>query len=566
MNTPVSPPEIPGYDVLDVVGIGGMSTVWRARQLSLDRMVAIKILSPEYQLDAASLERFRVESQAAARLRHPSIVQVYDAGEVAGMPYLVMEFVDGCTVGDLLQRSGKLTERNALAIASAVAAALAYAWDKDCLIHLDVKPDNVMLESDGSIKVMDLGLARFIGLHQRRREDDTILGTPNYVSPEQAAGVTDLDCRTDIYSLGAMLYHLVTGRLPFREFSGSRAMDAHSLDYLPDPLMENPNLTPATAWFIEKLMVRDRAYRYLFWKGVLDDLAEVAVGRMPHGPLPEPGRSTVQRCSARAAPPPKPVVPATAPRPPVRVAASEAGPKKRVVLTAAAREAAAAAARPPAERGVMHALGELLIVTLCAAALGLFFFWRQAEQIMPKPVAAAAEPEEVFTPVLHTAEKLGVAPDLPVQPAAAPAPAPEPEARPDVQTAAIQEVEEPEPDAEVAERVGQDGNGVVVAWDNEMFREAAKKYNRAYELYTSYQKTRANPQDLKQAEQLARQAVRQMESLRGRAPADIGLDAHIRDAYHLIADVRHSTLLPASERASRPGAKTSGKNGPDLDL
>ena len=181
--------HLPGYDILEKIGEGGTSSVWKARQLSLDRLVAIKVLDSALQLDPAALTRFRQEAQAAARLKHASIVQVYDTGEMDGRPFLVMEYVDGYTVGDLLQRSGPLTESNALLVTEAVAHALAYAWDKDCIIHLDIKPDNVLVESDGGIKVTDLGLARFIGMQRRRAEDDIIIGTPNYVSPEQAEGM-----------------------------------------------------------------------------------------------------------------------------------------------------------------------------------------------------------------------------------------------------------------------------------------------------------------------------------------------------------------------------------------
>ncbi len=512
--------SLPGYDILEKIGEGGTASVWKARQLSLNRLVAIKVMDPALKLDPSALARFRQEAQAAARLKHASIVQVYDTGEMDGQPYLVMEYVDGYTVGDLLQRSGPLTEGNALLVTEAVAHALAYAWDKDCIIHLDVKPDNVLVESDGGIKVTDLGLARFIGIQRRRAEDDVIIGTPNYVSPEQAEGMEDLDCRTDIYSLGAMLYHLVTGRLPFAGRPGSSAMDAHLSEYLPDPMELNPSLSPGVAWLIEKMMAKNRAYRPLYWSLVLADLAEVKQGRMPRPPLPEAGISTVLRCPARVVP-----LPAPEPVPEVKAAEPEA-PRRQIVLKASS------STQPGLQsiyddQGFGRALAQLLFLVAVAVGAGVFFYLDLHHRIGLRPPPPPPAPEVV--PLVNRS-------------AVVPAPA--------VEEAPVPEIDWGDEAVTEAPASGMK-NGVVV-WDNADFKEGARLFNDAYAVYMEFQKTRANRDQLPRVEREVREAMRKFESVKNMAPPDVDVAGYIQQCFHLIADVRHSTLLQDDEPARQP--------------
>ncbi len=512
--------HLPGYDILEKIGEGGTSSVWKARQLSLDRLVAIKVLDSALQLDPAALTRFRQEAQAAARLKHASIVQVYDTGEMDGRPFLVMEYVDGYTVGDLLQRSGPLTESNALLVTEAVAHALAYAWDKDCIIHLDIKPDNVLVESDGGIKVTDLGLARFIGMQRRRAEDDIIIGTPNYVSPEQAEGMEDLDCRTDIYSLGAMLYHLVTGRLPFAGRPGSSAMDAHLSEYLPDPMELNPAVSSATAWLIEKMMAKNRAYRPLYWSLVLADLAEVKQGRMPRPPLPEAGISTVLRCPAR-------VVPLPAPLPVPAVTTNETEAPKRIVVVKAAASTQPGLQSIYDDRGFGRALAQLLFLVVAAAGVGVFFYLDMPHRIGLRPPPPPPAPEVV---------------PLVTRSAVVPAPV--------VEEAPLPEIDWG--DEAVAERPSSGMKDGVVVWDNADFKEGARLFNDAYALYMDFQKTRAHRDQLPRVEREVREALRKFESVKNVAPPDVDMQNYIQQCFHLIADVRHSTLLQHDEPARVP--------------
>lgn len=497
--------QLAGYEILGKIGDGGMSTVWKARQLSLDRVVAIKTLAPAYLPDEEAWRRFRQEAKAAARLSHPGIVQVFDAGESSGLPYIVMEYVDGRSLAYHLAESGRLSERNALVVADAVAQALGYAWDKDCIIHCDVKPDNILLASDGAVKIVDLGLARFIGIHRRAVDGDMIVGTPNYTAPEQAEGASDLDCRVDIYSLGATLYHLVTGRLPFAGSPGSSAMDRHVHEFLPDPLELEPSLQPATAWLIEKMMVKDRAYRPAYWSDVLLDLAEVRAGRLPRPPLPEPGQSTVARCARRAhAEAPKESAP-----PAYRLL-----PKKKVVLkpSGTAGSTSTSPLRTPAfsrpESGLRAALFQTLGLGVVAMAVYAFFFGGTAQRIRLRP---HTPPAERATPEAPRATEEGAAADVEWRVESAPA---------------------------APARASS-----AATWNDEIFVRGARAFNEAIALYKEYQATRSDPSVLSRVEALAREAANAFEACRARAPAEIGIDGHIRTAYHLLADVRQSTLV-----------------------
>lgn len=515
--------ELPGYEILGKIGDGGMSTVWKARQLSLDRVVAIKTLAASYLPDAEALARFGLEAQAAARLNHPNIVQVYDAGEVGGVPYLVMEYVEGCTAADLLDERGRLDEASVLAIAEGVAAALGHAWDRDCIVHCDIKPANVLVEPDGAIKVTDLGLARFIGLHRRRVDANTVMGTPNYTSPEQAQGVQDLDCRTDIYSLGAMLYHLVTGVLPFGGSPGSSAMDRHVNEFLPDPIEQHAATSQPMAWFIEKLMVKDRAYRPAYWSLVLADIRALKEGGFPAEPLPQPGQSTVARSARRIAPPKK-----VEPRP---ASAVETQPKKRIVVSKTQRTDAAPTGS--ADAGVGRSLFMLLVLLLLAAAVYAFFQFGLAERLGLRSAAPAVEP-------------------LPSGPSPAAVEMAEPSSA---------DTAEDEPalvvdwgDEAPAESGMKDG---VVVWSNEDFKRGAALFNEALAAYEAFQKTRQNPAVLTRVEAQAREAIKAFEACKALAPKDVDVPSHINNCYHLIADVRHSTLLrpagaQATSNATRP--------------
>ncbi|MFU8779652.1 MAG: protein kinase domain-containing protein [Kiritimatiellia bacterium] len=291
-------PEIQGIEIEEKVGEGGMATVWRGRQLTLDRPVAVKVLQAQWGDDPADVERFKAEARAAARLKHASIIQVHDANFVEGRYYIVMEFIDGYTVGDWLRRKGKLTQKDALLIAECVADGLVYAWHNARMIHCDIKPDNVMVDRDGTVKIADLGLARTIDVLRPGSEtEEEVMGTPAYMSPEQVRGVSDLDCRADIYALGCMLYHILTGTIPFEGMDVDAVLAKQTSGHLPDVMDVVDGVSKPMCALLQKMMAKDRDLRQADWQEVLQDIRRVRHGHLPSR-LPPPDASTMS-CSKR---------------------------------------------------------------------------------------------------------------------------------------------------------------------------------------------------------------------------------------------------------------------------
>ena len=285
--------HIENFELINLLGQGGMATVWKARQSSLDRLVAIKVLSATCATDPADIARFRAEARAAARLKHPGIVQVYDANFTNGSYYFVMEFVAGYTVGEWIRRKERLTEHDALAVAESVGAALDYAWTSFGIIHCDIKPENIMIDADGTVKTADLGLARaIVSMHSREQEQE-VLGTPAYMSPEQVNG-QPIDCRADIYALGATMYHMVTGHPLFAgEDADDAVMQKQLAGTVPSPLREAPALSPGLVLLLSRMLAKDRAHRPPDWKAVMAGLRCVRDGIPLPGQEPPPGASTI---------------------------------------------------------------------------------------------------------------------------------------------------------------------------------------------------------------------------------------------------------------------------------
>jgi len=212
--------EFPQLEIIELLGHGGMGAVYKARQKSLDRLVALKVIRPEAAQDPAFAERFAREARALARLSHPSIVAVHDFGESGGQYYLIMEFVEGLNLRQVIQR-GELQPAEALAIVPQICDALQFAHDEG-IVHRDIKPENVLLDRKGRVKIADFGLAKLLG---KAPTDVTLtrtgqaMGTPHYVAPEQMERPIEVDHRADIYSLGVVFYEMLTGELPLGRFA-----------------------------------------------------------------------------------------------------------------------------------------------------------------------------------------------------------------------------------------------------------------------------------------------------------------------------------------------------------
>ncbi len=273
--------QIPGFQMLEKIGSGAMATVYRAKQISLDRIVAVKIMPKHLSRDREFVERFYKEGRAAAQLNHNNIVQAIDVGEAGGYHYFVMECVEGESIHEQMARGKKFTEKEALNIIIQAARALAHAHERG-FIHRDVKPKNIMLASGGVVKLADLGLAREMAdLRAAASEAGRAYGTPYYIAPEQIRGERDLDARIDIYSLGATAYHMVTGRVPFEGPNPSAIMHKHLKQELVPPDHINTKLSAGIAEVIEMMMAKNRDDRYKSAKDMLVDLECIAKGESP---------------------------------------------------------------------------------------------------------------------------------------------------------------------------------------------------------------------------------------------------------------------------------------------
>ncbi len=266
---------IPGYKVLEKLGAGAMATVFKAKQLSLDRMVAIKILPRKFSSNPQFIERFYAEGRAAAQLNHPNIVQAFDVGQAGEFHYFVMEYVEGQTVHDLIVANKRFNEQEALDIAISVAEALDHAHQKG-LIHRDVKPKNIMFTPQGVVKVADLGLARAIGDKEAAEaEAGKAYGTPYYISPEQIRGEVNIGPQADIYSLGSTVYHMITGSVPFNGKNPGEVMQKHLKAPLIPPDHANPKLSAGISEVVERMMAKSRKDRYKNCQELLIDLRAV---------------------------------------------------------------------------------------------------------------------------------------------------------------------------------------------------------------------------------------------------------------------------------------------------
>jgi predicted Ser/Thr protein kinase len=219
--------KLPAFEVLSLLGRGGMGVVYKARQKALDRVVALKVLPAEAASAPGFAERFAREAKAMARLQHPNIVAVHDFGESDGLFWLVMEYVDGVNVREAM-RAGRITPKEALAIVPQICDALQYAHDRG-VVHRDVKPENVLMGRDGRVRVADFGLAKLMEAGAADRTltgAGQVMGTPHYMAPEQVEHPSDVDHRADIYSLGVVFYEMLTGELPLGRFAAPSARAA----------------------------------------------------------------------------------------------------------------------------------------------------------------------------------------------------------------------------------------------------------------------------------------------------------------------------------------------------
>lgn len=290
--------QIPGYQLIERIGQGSMGVVFKARQLSMNRFVAVKILAPRFSQHKEFVDRFQREARLAAQLSSGNIVQAIDVGEAGGYQYFVMEYVEGTTLQHEIDRLGVFEERDALNVGIQVGLALEHAAKRG-LVHRDIKPANILVGKDGVIKLADLGLARLTSdLHAIRADAGRSVGTAFYISPEQIRGQEDVDVRSDIYNLGATLYHLAVGRPPFTHALVGDQLRSHLNDPIPPPHGVNSKLTKSFGELMGYMMAKDRNQRYRTPSDLVADLRSV----MQRG-APFVGRETIPAPLIRPATP-----------------------------------------------------------------------------------------------------------------------------------------------------------------------------------------------------------------------------------------------------------------------
>src|SRR3954447_25717240 len=248
------------YELEELVGTGGMSSVYCALDTLLERRVALKVLHPHYGSDDEYVERFRHEARSVAQLSHPNVVTVIDRGNSDGQQYIVFEYVDGESLKELVDRTGPLPCRRAIELALQIAEALAFAHEHG-LVHRDVKPQNVLITPDGDAKVTDFGIARSLDVEHGVTQTGTVLGTSNYLSPEQARGQT-VTPATDVYSLGVVIYEMLTGEVPFPGENFVAVAMKHINEDPPSLLERRPDVPMRLVYAIERALAKDPADRF----------------------------------------------------------------------------------------------------------------------------------------------------------------------------------------------------------------------------------------------------------------------------------------------------------------
>lgn len=283
------------FRILRPLGKGAMGEVYLAQQLSMQREIALKIFPATLAIREDMIERFLGEVRMQAKLDHPNIVTAHAAGEDEGTYYMAMTYVRGEPLDRVIQREGPLGEVYSLRIIRSVAEALRYAWDEHRMLHRDVKPSNIILDHRGVPKLTDLGLSKSLNAGVALTQTEMLMGTPNYMSPEQASGTEQIDFRTDMYSLGMTFYHMVSGQIPYASNRVMEILRKQATEPLPDPRDFNPELSAEAVALMQIMLAKNPQRRHASWDALLADIDRVLAGTAPSKRSLAPGESALLR-------------------------------------------------------------------------------------------------------------------------------------------------------------------------------------------------------------------------------------------------------------------------------
>lgn len=354
--------QVGPYRIIEQLGQGGMATVYKAYHASLDRYVALKVLHPAFLEDKNFHARFAREAKLVARLEHPNIVPIYDYAEHESRPYLVMKYIEGITLKARITSSSPGNEE-VLRVVEAVGAALSYAH-KHGILHRDVKPSNVILSSDGQIYLADFGLARIAQSGETTLTSDMVIGTPQYISPEQALGKKDLDEGTDIYSFGVMMYEMVVGRVPFSADTPFSIIHDHIYTPLPLPSDVNPSVTAELERVLLKALAKERADRYPDVSSFVSAFSQAWIAQTGYA-------STILTSSPDAST----IPPGAAAQASLKEADGKGGPEQAV---------GESGPLPPKKRRIPKWTWITLVILLCFCCVFIFLATRQAQKQIPE--------------------------------------------------------------------------------------------------------------------------------------------------------------------------------------
>jgi hypothetical protein len=413
------PSDIAGrYEVAQRLGAGAFGTVYKAKDRLLGRMVAIKTIRLDGLAASGSgldelLARFKREAQVSAQLKHPNIVTIYDIGEFEGLSYLAMEYIDGPGLDKVIADAGHLTVERAAAIGAQIADGLDYAHTHN-VVHRDIKPANVMIEAGDRVKVTDFGIARAIDSGEHLTVTGSLLGTPSYMSPEQARGAV-VDGRSDLFSVGCILYEMVTGKKAFRGDSIT-ALIFKIITEEPQPISEiDPTIPEPVTQVIARALSKAPETRYQTGR----ELAAALLALASPGAIPTLRQVEVPTVATPTAHPPATIVQTAVARPPV--------PTRAATPTVATRRAVPAPAPGPAKRSsfaLVAVLAVLLVGSLLAVAGGVWFFLLRKPTSEPTTAGLSATPTPLATAVAGTTEAPAPATPTPEVASATPAATP----------------------------------------------------------------------------------------------------------------------------------------------